>query len=388
MRQWACRLWYNTPALKGHCTDSNPDSVHARHERDGIKWTLSSRIAEALRGDLGSGRWRAGDALPPVAELRSRFGAGEYAVRAALKMLRDDGLLLVRQGVGATATGKDTWHWRGRVAFVAVGVPGSYYSQMLAHQMSTRLADDGWDLVFISLHSCPSKSLDLTRVRRYVEAGLDFAVCYCSEREIIDVFADADVPYIVFDAGVKSDPRARAVVSLDFGECFSEVAAALKARGVRRLLEVDYDRRIDRSFKSQLLEAGISVHRLFGAWEKPGRWRVGEIREAGHRLVARYFRDARNRLHPPDAVLFDDDYFASGGVPAIVEAGLRIPEDIGVVAWSNAGNELAFDFSLARIENDPFEHGKALAEYLLKLLNGQRARSPRLFTRFIPGSSL
>ena len=353
-----------------------------------VKRTLSNRIAEELRGDLGAGRWKAGDALPPVDELRRRFGAGEYAVCTALKRLRDEGLVSVKQGAGVTATGKGTWRWRGRVAFVAVGVPGSYYSQMLAHQMSTCLADAGWDFVFIALPSCPSKPLDLTLVRRHVEAGLDFAVCYCSEREIFDMFASAGVPYIVFDAGVKSDPHAKAVVSLDFGECFSEVAATLKSHGVKRLLEVDYDRSIDRSFKSQLLEAGISVHRLFGAWEKPGRWRVGEMREAGHRLVAKYFRDSHNRAHPPDAVLFDDDYFASGGIAALFEAGLRIPEDIGVVTWSNAGNELYFGFLLARIENDPIEHGRALSEYLLNLLDGRKAGLPRLFTRFIAGESL
>ena len=112
------------------------------------------------------------------------------------------------------------------------------------------------------------------------------------------------------------------------------------------------------------------------------------MREASHRMVSSYLANARNRAHLPDAVLFDDDYFASGGIPALLEAGLRIPDDIRVVAWSNTGNELSFGFSLARLENDPFEHGKALADHLLAILDGRKARQPRLFTRFIPGESL
>ena len=42
---------------------------------------ISEAIAEALEADLASGRWKPGERLPPVDELRARFGAGEYAVR-------------------------------------------------------------------------------------------------------------------------------------------------------------------------------------------------------------------------------------------------------------------------------------------------------------------
>lgn len=367
------------------------------------KQTLSNRIAAELRSEFAAGRWRAGDTLPSVDELRRRFGAGEYAVRTALKNLRDEGLLSISQGVGVTATGKDAWRWRGRVVFVAVGVPGSYYSQMLAHQVSMRLADEGWDLIFISLPSCPSIPFDLTILRRYIDTGIGCAVCYCSENEVIDLFVRAGVPCIVFGGGVRgahnaanvvfgrSDgnfSQASSVICVDRRECFVELVAAMKERGVKRLLEVDYDRRIDRSFKAQLLDAGIVVQRLFGKWEKPGRWRVGEMREASHRMVSNFLANAWNRAHLPDAVLFDDDYFASGGIPALLEAGLRIPDNIRVVAWSNTGNELSFGFSLARLENDPFEHGRVLADYLLEILSGRKGRPPRLFTKFIPGESL
>ena len=96
---------------------------------------LSDGIAAALRSDLTSGRWGAGMALPSVDDLRERFCAGEYAVRRALKQLRDEGFITLRQRVGAVATEKASQAWKGTVAFVHVGAVGSYYSHRLAQQL-------------------------------------------------------------------------------------------------------------------------------------------------------------------------------------------------------------------------------------------------------------
>jgi DNA-binding GntR family transcriptional regulator len=62
-----------------------------------MKATLSDEIATALRNELMGGQWVAGSALPSVDDLRERFAAGEYAVRRALKQLRDEGFITLRQ---------------------------------------------------------------------------------------------------------------------------------------------------------------------------------------------------------------------------------------------------------------------------------------------------
>ena len=73
---------------------------------------------------------------------------------------------------------------------------------------------------------------------------------------------------------------------------------------------------------------------------------------------------------------------------AILEAGLRIPEDIKVVSFANRGNEPVLGLSLARIENDPAAYGDAVADYVLALLAGRNPRPPRIEYRFVPGESL
>ena len=62
---------------------------------------LSKKIAGTLREELSDGRYRVGQRLPGVAALRARFGAGEFAVRHALQMLRDEGFLTLKPHIGA-----------------------------------------------------------------------------------------------------------------------------------------------------------------------------------------------------------------------------------------------------------------------------------------------
>ena len=69
---------------------------------------LSEKIAGTLREELSNGRYRVGERLPGVDALRARFGAGEFAVRHALQMLRDEGFLTLKRCVFANAQNAET----------------------------------------------------------------------------------------------------------------------------------------------------------------------------------------------------------------------------------------------------------------------------------------
>ena len=56
------------------------------------------RIADELRTDIASGRYPVGESLPSIAALCDRFGAAKATVERALAVLRDDGLIMSRQG--------------------------------------------------------------------------------------------------------------------------------------------------------------------------------------------------------------------------------------------------------------------------------------------------
>jgi len=59
-------------------------------------------VAQALLADIAGGRYPVGSRIPTEAELEARFGVSRHTVRAAIRYLRDLGLVTARAGIGTT----------------------------------------------------------------------------------------------------------------------------------------------------------------------------------------------------------------------------------------------------------------------------------------------
>jgi GntR family transcriptional regulator len=59
------------------------------------------RIADDLRRLITSGTLKPGDQLPSLANLRTKYDVATMTAREALKVLSNEGIVLVRQGSGA-----------------------------------------------------------------------------------------------------------------------------------------------------------------------------------------------------------------------------------------------------------------------------------------------
>lgn len=65
------------------------------------KTPIWKAIANALRDDLGDGRYSPGDRLPTEAALAERFGVNRHTVRHGVSALVEEGLVRTRRGAGA-----------------------------------------------------------------------------------------------------------------------------------------------------------------------------------------------------------------------------------------------------------------------------------------------
>ena len=350
--------------------------------------SLSRTIFETLRDEIANGVYGIGALLPDLDSLRRRFGSGEYAVRRALRRLRNEGLVTIRRHVGVIVNDKALGAWKGRIAFIAVRMTGSFLAQMLELRFARRFAAEGYSIVPLFLDFGEDGTLDIGNLARHLANGFSFAICYCINGQVTGLLDRANVPYVVLNRSAREFPRARGVFRENFRRAYADLIKAMHKAGVRRILEVDMERSIDRGFKNQLFEAGIAMQRIMCATDVDDRPHISSVKNCGHSAVADYFADPRHRAHPPDAVLFDDDYLAVGGIVAILEAGLRIPDDIKVVPFANRGNEPVLGVSLARIENDPETYGNAVADYVLANLAGRKVKPPQIEYRFVPGESL
>lgn len=64
-----------------------------------------AQIAARLREEIGQGRWRGGERLPPIAELAVRFSTTPVTARQAIKLLEGRGVVACRRGSGTYVTG-------------------------------------------------------------------------------------------------------------------------------------------------------------------------------------------------------------------------------------------------------------------------------------------
>ena len=349
--------------------------------------TGAAEIAAALRAELADGALRAGAALPPVEALRRRFGAGEFAVRHALQLLRDEGLIVLKRSLGARVAPKSGNAWKGTVALIALSVTGSFYPHAVATHLSRRLETAGWRFAPIFPEIAPDGTLDETQLRRHLANGIDFAIGLFARPALSSMLARAGVPHVIVNGFNRDFPDANAVFKIDIADAFAELLDAFRAAKVKTVVEFDYERVMDRSFKLQLAAGGFDVQRIM---VPTGGVRFADLhgfRAAGYAAVSE-FLSTRSSRRLPDAILFDDDYFAMGGFSALLEAGLRIPRDIRVATFMNRGNELAFDRKITGFGQDPAAVANAIADYAIAFLNGANPRPSRLRWRFFPGETV
>lgn len=68
---------------------------------------LPDEVAESINGAIDSGQLKPGDRLPTEQELAQRFGVARTVVREAISLLRYDGIVDSRRGVGAFVTERE-----------------------------------------------------------------------------------------------------------------------------------------------------------------------------------------------------------------------------------------------------------------------------------------
>ena len=71
-------------------------------------------------------------------------------------------------------------------------------------------------------------------------------------------------------------------------------------------------------------------------------------------------------LNPPDAIFATNDPAAMGAMQAIKEAGLKIPQDIAVVGFSNWFFSALLEPPLTSVDQPGFEMGQEAAKLLIR----------------------
>ena len=239
----------------------------------------------------------------------------------------------------------------------------------LTHDYFARVLDSfkrvsevsGYDITFINAMSQKMTYLEHARYR-----GVDGVVIACvdfDDRDVIDLI-NSDLPVVTIDHVF--DNRI-SVVSDNIGG-MHDLVKYVNSLGHERIGYIYGDdtavtRNRVASYYNTLKELGLSADDslLFAsAYRNP-------------KLAAKYTEQLLSLRNRPTCILYPDDYSAIGGLNAIENAGLSVPDDISVVGYDGLYVSQIIHPKLTTYQQNSEEIGRVAAKSLIRLIRDPKS---------------
>ncbi|MET0434734.1 MAG: substrate-binding domain-containing protein, partial [Cellulomonas sp.] len=214
----------------------------------------------------------------------------------------------------------------------------------------------------VFVHVVPDLDAELVAYRRWARDGLVDAVV------ISDLVADDPREQVCRDLGLPSvllggEPGdGRWVVDYDNDDAMRTAVAFLADLGHRRVGWVSGPERYRHTrvraaaFHEAAAAAGIAVVRREGDYGAAS----GALRTA----------ELLSLPEPPTAIVYDNDLMPLAGLREAARLGVRVPEDLSVLAWDDSANVRISHPPLSVVSRDVHELGALTAEVLLRAVAG------------------
>ena len=332
--------------------------------------TLVEQTAEALRQAVLTGFYRPGERLPPMRALCRAAGVSMIVMNEVVARLATEGLVNPRRGVGCIVLDQGEKVWKGRVLFIVPESNGSYFTNVLVGTAREAIMSAGWLFQQVTLGSDAKGRHDLSRLDMALRGSVDLVLTIWERKDILEHLAAAKVPFVTI--AEQPCPVAGAAGRIryphrSFAPAFAE--DCLKA-GISRVEQVGF---MSSTFNAAhaLRRAGIRVKETVIPPEGGYAAMPLDVKQAVMDAFVRRFAKGKASAKLPDLFYFDDDFVADAALSAMAYAGVKVPEDVRVVAFSNAGLGPCFPVPLARVVMDPFAAGRTVARAAISYLSGK-----------------
>jgi len=241
----------------------------------------------------------------------------------------------------------------------------------VAAGMSDALAQQGYGLIIAS--SRDNEKLESKEIKQMLARSVDaLVVASCSSEEDVLQSANREAPVILVDRRVGNRGAFWLVGSDDLlvGELATQHLIDIGRRRIAFIGAAGFSPTNDRqsSYLAVLARAGLKV-------PAKGMLRLPQNEESNHVLGAQFMRQLLKLKPQPDAVFCYNDPTAWGATVAILEAGLRIPEDIAVVGCGNSVHNDFFRVPLTSVDLNSAHMGQEAANLALRAI---RERSQKV----------
>ena len=327
------------------------------------------QIVDGVRNAIVDGVWREGAVLPTLREMAETLGVSMIVVRRAIRRLANDGYVRPRPKTGIVVLKPPKIEcWKGRVLFVLPEGDDNFFINMMGGVLRSKLSDAGW---LYSTVAVPRKgrTWDFRSLGQELGRGVSLAVLVFDRPPIERYISNSSVPFVILShATGRAIPGCRGRIRLFYDAPVPElVADCLRAR-IRTVLQIGiYDRAVNAV--PALRAIGIDARELMPDWDVDRYGRIEGAQRAGLEAMEGLLASGTDAL--PDLLILTDDFLATGALLSLSIHGVRVPEDVRVVAMSNRYLGPVYPIPLSRLELDAFKSGEHVARWILGALDGK-----------------
>ena len=320
---------------------------------------LAEQLYRSLRKAIVCGDYRSGECLPGIRDLAVAAGVSEKVSRNALARLAEIGWCESERGRRSVVAdrGKDRL---GRVLIFNAAAYFGFHSSRFIGALRALLLSSDYRLTAVSAYDLKSNGTSQI-LSETLKEHWDLVIEMGMRQGTRHAIENAGWPFVVLGDGGKCIPSVAAncvgAVELRNGLAVPEFVQACAKKRIRSVVQFLHD------------EGGFDVSGMMTMAEiKCKTVRLPRVkvpfdmyRKAYVAMTELLKQDSAR----PDVFLFTDDHLAHGGLLALMERGVRVPEDVKVVTHANRGLAPFCIKPLTRLEMDPVAQGREVAQAVL-----------------------
>lgn len=329
--------------------------------------SLSSQLTAGLREAIHSGVYRPGDALPPMPAMAASLSVSEIVVRSAYRRLAEEGLVIARPRLGTTVLPAKSPVWRGHVLCVMCDHDFNYQLSVGVEKMRSLLTKNGYLFSQVTVLENADSTIDCSGLDVALSRPVDFVILFYDRPNVARRLLSAGVPFVVVGGTGEAPPGCVGRIGDSMKRAVDDLVRHCRKARLSRVEVISCSRfdNLELQTAKLLRRYDIMVKRTVLPHDETTN-RCESAMRAGldfveHNLAKRGFR-------LPDLYFVTDDWVASGMLAAFLSHGVRLPEDVRFVCYTNRGFGPIYPKPLALIARDPFKRGDEISRRIYDYL--------------------
>lgn len=336
---------------------------------------LYLQIVDDIKSKIAAKEFKPGDQLGSHAELSSSYGVSLITVKKALATLVNEGIVFSRVGKGTyvaqhTADTRQNGHLT--IGLVIRDIRSPFFSRVM-HSVENAAYELGYHVLISNSSGMAEK--EEAQIARFREFGVNGMIIASLSHKyhatptirkmlqhkipfvMVSYIADDDVPFVGSDHEqggylateylMKQGYQRIGYINGELGNMVGE----LRRQGYERALKA-HGRRVDKRLQFHLRMMG-EKHDYQSGYE-----------------IGKKFRSLPVK---PDAMFIYNDLSALGFEDAVVEQGLRVPDDVAIVGFDDIERGEYAAIPLSTVRQPSALIGKEAVSLLMKLMQGKKA---------------